>query len=328
MNRLLPTPDDIADADTRVRPLAVETPLIRHDALDEAAGARVWVKAECLQTTGSFKIRGAMNALSRIDPDRYPGGVVTFSSGNHAQGVARAARYFGLPALIVMPSDAPAVKCEGVRADGAEIRFYDRETESRETIASELADVRGAKLVPSYDDRWIVAGQGTVGRELLRQGQAHGLSFDHVLCCTGGGGLITGTSLAFDTAENRPQFWTVEPEGHDDWARSLAAGEIVANRPGTRSNCDAILTPQPGEIPFALARARLAGGFAVSDVEVRRAMHFAFRHLKLVAEPGGAVALACALRGLPETMRGQDVAILLSGGNVDEKLFADTLGLN
>lgn len=324
----LPSKRDVEAAGTRGRPLVVETPLIRHEALDSAAGARVWVKAECLQTTGSFKIRGAMNGLSRIDQAEYPGGVVAFSSGNHAQGVARAARHFGLPALIVMPSDAPAVKCDGVRSDGADIRLYDRSTESREEIAAELAASRKAVLVPSYDDPWIIAGQGTAGTELLRQSDERGVTFDHVLCCAGGGGLITGMALAFDDEVHRPKFWTVEPEGHDDWARSLEAGKIMPNSTGVRSFCDAILTPAPGEIPFALARERLAGGFSVSDEEVRTAMRFAFRHLKLVVEPGGSVALARALRGLPETMHGRNVAILLTGGNVDAKLFVDIMCLN
>jgi threonine dehydratase len=324
----LPERADVEAAQARVRPLAIETPLLRNDALDAAAGARVWIKPECLQTTGSFKIRGAMNRLSMVDPRTYPGGVVAFSSGNHAQGVARAARHFGLQALLVMPEDAPMVKSDGVRADGAEIRFYDRVNESREEIAAHLAETRRAALVASHDDAMIVAGQGTVGLELRRQGAAAGATFSDVLCCAGGGGLVSGIALAFDGDSARPQFWTVEPEGHDDWARSLASGEISTNAPGVRSFCDAILTPAPGNIPFALARTRLAGGFVVSDDEVRAAMRFAFRQLKLVVEPGGAVALALALRGLPEAMRGRDVAIVISGGNVDAGLFAETVVLN
>ncbi len=254
-----------------------------------------------------------------------PGGVVACSSGNHAQGIARAARHFGLPALIVMPSDAPKVKCEGVPGDGAQIHFYDRESESREEIAEALATERAAVLVPSYDDLHIIAGQGTVGLELQRQAGQRQLQLDHVLCCAGGGGLITGTALAFDDNPQRPAFWSVEPAGHDDWARSIAAGEILANQPGTHSFCDAILTPQPGRMPFALAKGRLAGGLVVSDSEVKAAMRFAFRHLKLVVEPGGAVALAAALRGLREDMRGGKVAIILSGGNVDPDIFVSAL---
>ena len=323
-----PDHGDLIKAEARVRPLAIETPLIRHDALDAAAGARVWIKPECLQTTGSFKIRGAMNRLSRIDPADHPGGVVAFSSGNHARGIARAARHFGLPAQIVMPRDAPEVKSQGVRADGARIRFYDRERESREEIAAELAEARGAVLVPSFDDPMIVAGQGTVGLELRRQADARGLCLSDVLCCTGGGGLVSGMALAFDRDDTPPRFWSVEPEGHDDWARSLGEGRILSNAPGVRSICDAILTPEPGKIPFALARSRLAGGLTVSDSEVRGAMQFAFRHLKLVTEPGGAVALAAALRGVPKTMQDRDIAIVISGGNVDPRRFGEWLLLN
>lgn len=317
--------EDVAGARRDIDGIAIETPLLRNRALDEAAGARVWLKAECLQVTGSFKIRGAAHRIARMSEAERKRGVVAFSSGNHAQGVARAARLFGCPAAIVMPSDAPAVKAEGVRADGAELVPYDRETQSREEIAAALATERGAVLIPSFDDPFIVAGQGTLGLETAEQLQARGVEPAHFLCCTGGGGLISGSALGLHSVFPDCEVWSVEPEGHDDWARSLVAGKRLSNAPGTRSICDAILTPMPGEIPFAIARQHLSGGLAVSDEEVREAMRFAFRHLKLVLEPGGAAALAAAVRGLPEGMRGRDVVIVATGGNVDPVAFARIL---
>ncbi len=319
----LPTAADVEDAARRLQEAGIvrETPVLTTEALDEIAGAEVHVKAECLQTTGSFKIRGAYNKLSQIPEDRRPNGVVAFSSGNHAQGVARAARLLGMPALIIMPSDAPAVKIEGVKRDGAEILLYDRHNENREAIAAEKAQARGAVIVPSFDDADIVTGQGTAGLELAKQVPA----LDHVICCAGGGGLITGSALALKAASDRTQVWTAEPAGHDDWARSLASGEIVSNEPGTRSICDAILTPQPGEVTWALGKTLLAGGQVVTDDEVRAAVRFAFRHLKIVLEPGGAAALAVAVRGLPSEMKGQRVGVIATGGNVDADQFAEII---
>lgn len=298
--------------------VVVRTPVLQSAALDHAAGAAVFVKAENLQTTGSFKIRGAYNKLRQIPAEQRSAGVVAFSSGNHAQGIARAARLLGMPALIVMPSDAPAVKVQGVKADGAEIRFYDRLSESREEIAAALARERGAVLAPSFNDPDIIAGQGSVGLELADQ--VPGL--DHVICCTGGGGLISGVALALDRRSPDCKVWTAEPHGHDDWARSLAVGEIISNAPGVRSICDAILTPEPGDLTWAVGRRLLDGGHVVTDDEVCAAMHFAFHHLKLVLEPGGAAALAVAVRGLPEEMRGSRVAVIATGGNVDAGQFA------
>ncbi|MCI4644843.1 MAG: threonine/serine dehydratase [Hyphomonadaceae bacterium] len=320
----LPTAADIKAAAERIKPLAVRTPLLRNAVLDERAGARILIKPECLQTTGSFKIRGASNRLGQLTDTERRAGVVAFSSGNHAQGVARAAQYFGMPAVIVMPSDAPKVKLDGVRRDGAEIVLYERNRESREQIAEALVRERGAVLVPSFDDPYIVTGQGTVGLEIAAQARELGRSVDHLLCCTGGGGLITGSALALHDTFPQARVWTVEPQGHDDWKRSLDSGRIETNAPGTRSICDAILTPAPGQMPFALSN-HLAGGQVVSDEEVRAAVRFAFTHLKLVVEPGGAVALAAALRGLPDEMRGRDVAIILSGGNVDPGIYAEIL---
>ena len=321
----LPDVDSVVAASKRLDGYVRQTPLLHHPDLDERAGARIWVKAECLQHTGSFKIRGATNKISQVSPGQLSAGVVAFSSGNHAQGVARAARLAGCRAVIVMPSDAPRVKLDGVRADGAKIHLYDRETESREEISAKIASERGALLIPSYDDADIVAGQGTLGLDILRQAHEADVAFDHLFCCTGGGGLISGMSLVFERDSPATQLWACEPEGHDDWARSLAAHSIHANAPGFRSFCDAILTPEPGVIPFQIADPRLAGGLVVTDEEVRAAMRFAFQHLKLVVEPGGAVALAAALRGVPDAMRGSDICVVLTGGNVDPDLFAEVI---
>ncbi|MFN3313685.1 MAG: threonine/serine dehydratase [Hyphomonas sp.] len=321
----LPTFDDLLAAELRQKGVVRETPVLTHPALDEAAGAELLIKAECLQVTGSFKIRGAMNRLAQIPPEGRKAGVVAFSSGNHAQGVARAARLLGMPALIVMPADAPQVKVDGVRADGGEVYLYDRNTESREAISARLAAERGAVVVPSYDDFDIIAGQGTAGLEFARQAEAMGRQLDHLICCTGGGGLITGVALAFERLSPQTKIWTAEPEGHDDWARSLTAGEIFSNPPGTRSICDAILTPAPGVLTFALGQRLLAGSLIVSDSDVKHAMRMAFRYLRIVAEPGGAAALAAALSGLPDAMRGKRVGILVTGGNVDAAEYAAIL---
>ena len=230
-----------------------------------------------------------------------------------------------MPALIVMPSDAPAVKTEGVEADGAEVRLYDRETESREQIAAEIARERGAVLVPSFDDPMIIAGQGTLGLEFAEQVKASGQQLDHLICCTGGGGLISGIALGLSKVSPETKVWTAEPEGHDDWKRSLEAGAIQTNEPGTRSICDAILTPRPGDLTWAIGSTLLTGGCAISDQHVFEAMRIAFRQLRAVVEPGGAAALAAALFRLPEEAKGKTVGVVLTGGNVDPRLFADVL---
>ncbi|WOR16465.1 threonine/serine dehydratase [Hyphomonas sp. FCG-A18] len=317
----LPTHTDILAAYERIRGQVVETPILTNSVLNERAGADLFLKAECLQETGSFKLRGAMNRLLQIPEENRAAGVVAFSSGNHAQGIARAAKYLSMPALIVMPADAPQVKVDGVLADGAEIYSYDRNTEGREEIAATIAGERGAVLVPSFDDAMIIAGQGTSGVEFARQ--VDGL--DHLMCCAGGGGLISGIALAFEGLSPETQIWTAEPEHHNDWARSLATGHIQRNAPGTHSICDAILTPQPGDLTWGVGQSRLSGGLAVSDDQIREAMRLAFRHLKLVVEPGGAAALAVALFALPEAMKGQRVGVVLTGGNVDADLFAQIL---
>ncbi len=321
----LPTHQDVLEANTRIAGQVVRTPVLRHPILDKIAGARLWIKAESLQETGSFKLRGAMNRLLQIPEDERASGVVAFSSGNHAQGISRAAKRLGMPALIVMPSDAPKVKIDGVKADGADIHFYHRETESRELIAAGIADARNAALVPSFDNEMIVAGQGTCGLEFAKQVSEAGGALDHLICCAGGGGLISGIALAFEGVSPGTKIWTAEPDGHDDWARSLAAGRQVSNAPGTRSICDAILTQQPGDITWTVGQRLLSGGCVVSDDQVKEAVRLTFGHLKLVVEPGGAAALAAALYDLPDGAKGKDVGVVLTGSNVDPDVYADII---
>lgn len=320
----MPTFADILAADTRIRPLAIETPLLRADALDEAVGGRVFVKAECLQPRGAFKIRGAMNALKLIPPEHRGRGVVAWSSGNHAQGVALAARTLGMTATIVVPSDAPQGKLDAARADGATIITYDRVRESREAIGAEIAARTGATVVPPYDDHAVIAGQGTCGLEIIRQGEAHGIDFDLVAVCASGGGLAAGIALVLEARSSRTGLVTVEPESHDDLALSLAGLEAVTNAPGSRSIQDALMAPTPGEITLPILRRCGASGVAVSDAEALAAMAFAFRHLRLVLEPGGAAALAAILTGKIDA-RGKTVAVVASGGNVDPAVFARAL---
>jgi threonine dehydratase len=316
----LPDFADVEAAAGRLRGLAVPTPLLESETLNERVGGRVLLKSECLQRTGSFKFRGAYNAINHTDANA----VVAYSSGNHAQGVARAARLLGRQATIVMPADAPAIKLEHTRADGAEVRLYDRQRESREAIGAAIAAERGAVLIRPYDDPCIIAGQGTVGLEVAEQARAAGAIPDAALIPCGGGGLIAGCSLALTELCPGIEIFAVEPAGFDDTRRSLAAGARVDNPAGAGSICDALLAPCPGELTFALNRRLLAGGLAVSDAAVSRAQGFAFRHLKLVVEPGGAVALAALLAGALE-VRGRTVAVVLSGGNVDPAAFAQAL---
>jgi threonine dehydratase len=313
----LPTFADVEAAAARLRGVALRTPLLESEALNERVGGCVLVKAECLQRTGSFKFRGACNTISQI----AAAAVVAYSSGNHAQGVAAAARLLRKAATIVMPADAPAIKVERTRADGAEVRLYDRTRESREAIGAEIAARTGAALVKPYDDPRIIAGQGTAGLELARQAREQGARLDAALIPCGGGGLIAGCGIALSRLCPGIQIYAVEPAAFDDTGRSLAAGERLANPPGGRSICDALLAPTPGELTFELNRRLLAGGVAVGDDDALCAMSFAFRDLKLVVEPGGAVALAALLSGRFEA-RGRTVAIVLSGGNVDPEVFA------
>jgi threonine dehydratase len=320
----LPDAGAVRMAAARLQGKAVATPLLSSPRLDAALGCRVLVKAECLQHTGSFKFRGAYNALSQLAAAARRAGVVAYSSGNHAQGVAAAAQLLSMPAVIVMPSDAPAIKIANTRSYGAEIVLYDRYRESREGLAARIAAERGAELLPPYDDVRVIAGQGTIGLEIAAQAAASGLTIDVMIASCSGGGLVTGCALALSDTSPTTAVYTAEPEGLDDMRRSLAAGERVSNDPAARSICDALLAPMPGEITFALARRLVAGGFAVSDDEVRRAMRTAFEELKLVLEPGGAAALAAVLAEKLD-LRGKTVAVVASGGNVDRAVFVDSL---
>jgi threonine dehydratase len=321
-----PAFEDIAEAAQRIAGEAIRTPVVESAILNDRVGARVLVKAETLQRTGSFKFRGAYNAISRLAAHEWPGGVVTCSSGNHAQGAAEAARLCGLKAAIVMPADAPALKIERTRRSGAEIVLYDRLREDRDAIARALCAERRAAFIPPFDHPHVIAGQGTAGLELAEQARAAGVeALEAVLVPASGGGLTAGVALALRRHFQLCAVYVVEPEGFDDYARSLASGAREKNAQAAGSICDALLIGQPGELTFAVNRTLLAGGLAVSDEEAMAAMAFAFHELKLVAEPGGAVALAALLAGRYRP-RGGAVGVILSGGNVDPALFARAIG--
>ena len=320
----LPTIDDVESARQRLKGKAVLTPVLESGALNRLAGGRILVKAECLQRTGSFKFRGAWNAISRLDPKKARGGVVAYSSGNHAQGVAAAAQLMSLPALIVMPADTPAIKQANTRSYGAEIVTYDRATESREEIAQRIARERGATVIPPFEHPHVIAGQGTAGLELAEQAEALDARLDMVLAPASGGGLVAGIALAMKARSPTTRVFTVEPEGFDDHARSLASGNRERNAKAAGSICDALLSPAPGELTFAINRSLLAGGLVVSEAEAKQAMIAAFDHLKIVLEPGGAVALAAVLAG-KISLNGGTAGVIASGGNVDRVLFAETL---
>jgi threonine dehydratase len=315
---------DIEAAAGRLKGHAVETPLIESPALNERLGARVLMKLETLQRVGAFKFRGAYNRLVQLSAEERRRGVVAFSSGNHAQGVALAAKLLGMPALIVMPSDAPAVKVAATRGYGAEIKLYDRLTESREAIAAEIADSRGAVVVPAFDDPHIIAGQGTVGLEMMQQAQALDATFDLVLAPVSGGGLLAGVSEVVKSLSPATEAWGVEPALFDDLRQSLEVGERVAIKPTGRSLCDALESPAPGEITFPMLKKNLAGAVDVTDPEVTDAMRYAFGALKLVVEPGGSAGLAALLAG-KIAVQGKTVGLVLSGGNVDPDLFAKVI---
>ena len=316
----------IEAAAARLKGLVRRTPLLSSPALDAIAGRRVLVKAECLQHTGSFKARGGWAALSALPEETRANGVIAFSSGNHAQGVARAAQAFGVPAVIIMPSDAPEPKIEGTRALGAEVVLYDRAGENREALGARLAADRGLTLVKPYDEPEVIAGQATCGLEIAEQAVEEGVSEADLLTCCGGGGLTAGIALAVEAKAPGLRVRPVEPEGYDDTARSLAAGRRLRNEVQAGGLCDAILTPTPGEITFPVI-ARLCGpGLVVSEAEVLRSMALAARHLKIVAEPGGVVALAAALFRRDE-IEGDAVICTVSGGNADPKVLARAMAL-
>jgi threonine dehydratase len=312
---------DIDLAASVVAPYAVRTPLLSFLVLDSTVGTRVFLKPEMLQRTGSFKFRGAFNKLSAIPRARRAGGVVAFSSGNHAQGVAAAAQILNMQATIVMPSDAPLSKRERTKGYGAEVVLYDRDREDREAIAREIADKRGATLVRPYDDPFVIAGQGTVGREIAEDMAGLGLVPEIVVAPASGGGLIAGVATAVKARFPQASLIVAEPEAYDDHSRSLRAGKREPHVASGRTICDALMASIPGELTFAINSKLLSHGVTASDNEVGAAVAFAFRELKLVVEPGGAVGLAALLAGRIES-RGKNVVIVLSGGNVDADLYA------
>ena len=316
----LPVYADVARAGERLAGVAVRTPLLENATLDALTGGRILLKPECLQRVGAFKLRGAYNRIADVDAEVFPGGVVACSSGNHAQGVAAAAALLGHRAAVVMPADAPALKIERTRSLGAEVVLYDREREDRDAIARTIGAERRADFIHPFDDAGVIAGQGTVGLEIVADARGRGAALDAVLVPCSGGGLASGIALAAKHHDARIAVHTVEPHGFDDFARSLAAGERLSNARVSGSIADALMAPSPGHIPFAIASALLGPGLVVTDAEMRAAMRFAFAELKLVLEPGGAAALAALLAGRYDA-RGRTVAVVLSGGNVDAASF-------
>jgi len=319
-----PTFADIRDAAERLQGTAVVTPLLESPPLNERLGGRLLIKAETLQRTGSFKFRGAFNRLSLIDENTRAAGVVAYSSGNHAQGVAAAAQILGIEATIFMPSDAPQTKIDNTRNYGAQVILFDRTKDDRAALAENLATEKGATLVRPYDDPYIIAGQGTVGLELAAQARRQNAKMDALLAPCGGGGLISGCAIALKEESPDTAVYAAEPEGFDDTIRSLAAGKRLSVDENATSFCDALLVQTPGKLTFAINSRLLAGGFAVDDDAVKAAMATAFNYFKVVVEPGGAVALAACLNGAFDC-RGKTVVAICSGGNVDAAVFRSAL---
>ena len=320
----LPTHDDVQDARVRITPHIVRTPMMRHRLLDDLSGGTILIKPEPLQRTGSFKLRGATNAILKLSEAERRAGVVTHSSGNHGQATACAAASVGATATVFMPADAPRIKVDSTRRWGAEVVHYDRVNDDREGLTRAHAERTGAVMVPPFDHADVIAGQGTLALELAEDAGAAGLSMDALLVCTGGGGLVAGCALALEGVSPATLIYAVEPQDWDDTARSLASGARLGNAPGGSMLCDALLSTMPGRLTFEVNQHRLAGGLAVSDDEVLAAIAFAFSHLKLVVEPGGAVCLAAILAGKFDA-RGKVVGIVVSGGNVDPAVFGRAL---
>jgi threonine dehydratase len=323
----VPTIDDIRAAAVRIAPHAQVTPLLTSPALDARAGGRVVLKAEVLQHTGSFKLRGALNRLLQLTDDERSRGVVAYSSGNHAQAVAYSATLLGLRSVIIMPKDAPALKIERTRAFGGEVVLYDRYTEDRVAIGGAIAAEHGLTIVPPFEDAHIVAGQGTLGLEALTQATAMGYTPDTLLVCCGGGGLTAGCAIAAESVSPSTVVHPCEPAEFDDTARSLRLGYRVGNEPGKRSICDAIVTEIPGEFTFSINQPRVGAGLTVTDDEVLAAIAFAVRELKLVVEPGGAAALAALLAGRIETA-GRTTLVVVTGGNIDPAMLSRAIGVH
>jgi threonine dehydratase len=321
---MTPTIEDIRRAAERIAGEAVRTPLLASAALDALTGGHIYLKCENLQRTGSFKFRGAYNALASLSEAQRAHGIVASSSGNHAQGIAEAARLFGVPATIVMPGDAPAAKREGTTRRGANIVAYDRATDDRDAITASIVAETGAELVHAYNDSRVIAGQGTIGLEIADELAARGEHADLLIAPCGGGGLSAGIGVAMAAESPETQVYLAEPEGFDDYGRSLASGSITRNARTGGSVCDALMAPQPGALGFAINRETGARGVAVSDAEALAAVAYAFRTLKLVVEPGGAVALAGLLSGRVDAY-GKTVVIVLSGGNIDPAILERAL---
>jgi threonine dehydratase len=318
---VLPTAADVEAAAKKLAGVAIRTPLINSPVLDARLGARVFLKAETLQRTGSFKFRGAYSKICSIPPEKREAGVVAYSSGNHAQGVAHAAQLANMPAVIVMPSDAPKAKRERTAALGAEIVLYDRDKEDRAAIARAIAQKRGAVLVPPFDDPYVIAGQGTAGREIVEDLDKHGLKPEIVVVGASGGGLIAGIALAIKARVPSAKFYSAEPAGFDDTLRSFQSGKRETNARMSGTICDALMTATPGVVTWEINKRLVGEGVTATDEEVGRAVAFAFRELKLVVEPGGAIGLAALLAGKLD-VKGKVVVAVLSGGNVDAELFS------
>ncbi len=320
----IPTITDVEAAAERLSGYAVQTPVLESEQINDQLGCRLLIKAECLQRTGSFKFRGAFNMISGLSEAEKSKGVVAFSSGNHAQGVAAAAKILGIKATIVMPADAPQIKIDNTRSDGAEVVLYNRADGNRVAIAEEIIKETGATLVPPYNAPEIMAGQGTLGLEFYDQTYAINATLDYLLGPCSGGGMIGGSAIAFSARSPKTKVYAVEPEGYDDTALSLAKGRRVKIETGTPSFCDALLLETPGELTFAVNRELLAGGLVVSQAETAKAIKTAFQEYKIVVEPGGAVALAAVLAG-KISAQGTAIGVICTGGNVDATTFKDVL---
>jgi threonine dehydratase len=320
-NHFEPDAGAITEAQARIAPFAVRTPILENDALNRLVGARVFIKPENLQRSGSFKLRGALNRALQLSPAELQGGIVAWSSGNHGLAISYVAKELGIKATILMPQEAPKTKIEGVRANGATVRLYDKAREVREEIGAQIAAETGAVIVPPYDDPFVMTGQATLGAEIAEQVKKQGCELDLALVSCSGGGLAAGAACGIHAKMPRTAVYSVEPDHFDGMALSLESGERRKAAAIGSSICDALLVPIPGELTYPVCRAHLAGGLAVSDAEVVAAIRFAYRELKLVVEPGGAVSLAAILAG-KVTVEGKIVAILLSGGNVDAEKFA------
>ena len=303
------------------------TPLLNSPFIDELVGRRTYIKAECLQHSGSFKFRGAFSAISALKIEEQQKGIIAYSSGNHAQGIAMAATMHNIKSTVIMPKDAPKIKIENTRKLGAEVILYDRYTESRERIGEKLQKKFGAALIKPFDDPNVIAGQGTAGLEITEQAKELGIEEADLLVCCGGGGLTSGIALACSEQAKNFKVHPVEPHGYDDVARSLISGKREKNENNSNSLCDAIVTPSPGILTFPILKNYCHSGLVVSEAEVLKAMKIAFERLKIVIEPGGAVALAAALYH-SDLLDSKTIVVVASGGNVDPETFAKALSFN